>query len=95
MIGVLSARSSIIWEYLVTVVAASFIAMNFDSLLGATIQGVNKCVVCNATTESLSHHGKRTLTIKGSRYLDNNVVNLIAAVASAAIAASIYLVFIS
>lgn len=94
-IGMFSARSSVIWEYLVAIVIASFIAMNLDSLLGATIQGVNKCVVCNETTENLSHHGKKTATMKGIRYLENNTVNLIATMIAAAIGATMYLAFIS
>lgn len=93
-IGVVSVNSSLIWVALASVVIASFVAMNFDSLLGATIQGVNRCVVCNETTESLYHHAKRTTTEKGIRYLENNMVNLICTVVAAAIAASIYLVLV-
>lgn len=76
------------------IVIASFIAMNFDSLLGATLQGLNRCVVCNATTESLHHHGRSTIKVKGFRYIENNMVNLIATLVAAAIASAIYLVLV-
>ena len=93
-VGMFSGSSSIIWPPIASVVIASFIAMNFDSLLGATVQGTNRCVVCNATTESLSHHGKRTVTVKGIRYLENNMVNLIATVVAAVMASAIYLALV-
>ena len=62
---------------LIAVVVAAFLAMNFDSLLGATVQGKNKCRVCGGDTENLYHHGEPTISEKGIRFLDNNVVNLV------------------
>lgn len=94
-IGVISGQSSYVWPALASVVIASFIAMNCDSLLGATVQGMNRCVVCNETTESLRHHGKSTVTVKGIRYLENNMVNLISTVVAAALGVAIYLVLVS
>jgi uncharacterized protein (TIGR00297 family) len=93
-IGVFSAHSSEILPALASVVIASFIAMNFDSLLGATVQGMNRCTVCNATTESLHHHGKSTVSVRGIRHLENNMVNLIATLVAAAVGAAIYLVLV-
>lgn len=94
VIGVFSLGSTIVWPVLASVVLSSFIAMNLDSLLGATVQGVNKCIVCNATTESLYHHGKSTVTVKGIRYLENNMVNLMSTIIAAIVAAAIYLALV-
>lgn len=80
---------------LIAVVAAAFLAMNFDSLLGATVQGKNKCKVCGADTENLYHHDERTISEKGIRFLDNNAVNLIATIAAGLISIALYLAFIS
>ena len=80
---------------LIAVISAAFLAMNFDSLLGATVQGKNKCKICGADTENLYHHGEPTVSEKGIRFLDNNAVNLIATVAAALISVALYLVFIS
>lgn len=94
VIGVFSSGSFLVWPLLASVVLAAFIAMNLDSLLGATIQGINRCVVCNVKTESLYHHGKRTVTVKGIRYMENNMVNLTATIIAAALSAAIYLVLV-
>ena len=86
------------WEIfyaLIAVMTAAFVAMNFDSLLGATVQGKNKCKVCGADTENLYHHGEPTNSEKGIRFLDNNAVNLIATIAAALISIALYLAFIS
>ncbi|HVB11938.1 MAG TPA: DUF92 domain-containing protein [Nitrososphaerales archaeon] len=84
-----------IFYALVAVITAAFLAMNFDSLLGATVQGKNKCKICGADTENLYHHDEPTISEKGIRFLDNNAVNLIATVAAALISIALYLAFIS
>ncbi len=54
-----------------------------DSLLGSTVQGVNKCQVCGQLTENLTHHDRATVRVKGFRIMNNNVVNLISTGAGA------------
>lgn len=78
----------------VAVVLSGFIATNFDSLLGATIQSQNKCQICGSPTERLLHHGKRTVTVKGVNFVENNVVNLIATCLAALISIGAYLLFV-
>jgi uncharacterized protein (TIGR00297 family) len=73
----------------------ALLATNLDSVLGGTVQGVNRCQVCNEKTETLFHHGRPTLPIKGFRILDNNAINLIATVAAALLSIGLYLVFVS
>jgi uncharacterized protein (TIGR00297 family) len=48
-----------------------------DSILGATIQSMNKCVICGITTESSFHHNKPTKSFKGIKIIGNNAVNFI------------------
>ena len=61
-----------------------------DSLIGAKIEGKTKCAVCGAVTEGRFHHGQPTKIVRGSRLVDNNVVNFIGILAGAAITVTIY-----
>jgi uncharacterized protein (TIGR00297 family) len=79
----------------VVVVLSAVIATNFDSLLGATIQSQNRCQVCGSPTERLFHHDKRTITLKGVKFVENNVVNLIATAVAALISIAAYMIFVS
>ena len=58
----------------------------FDSVMGATIQRKGYCVVCHEPTEKLRHCGERTKAIRGNRWIENNVVNVVSTVAGAAAA---------
>jgi len=50
-----------------------------DSLLGATVQGVYRCDTCDVTTEQPSPRcGQLTRLVRGCRWMDNDVVNLLA-----------------
>ena len=51
---------------------------NVDSILGATIQSAYKCSICGRRTEKMLHCGTKARLIKGIRWIDNNVTNLIA-----------------
>lgn len=50
-----------------------------DSWLGATLQFMRKCTVCHKEVEVDSHCGEATVHIRGLRFLNNDVVNLISA----------------
>ena len=50
----------------------------FDSIFGATIQRRGYCVVCMKRTEALKHCGESTIVSGGTRFVENNVVNLLA-----------------
>ena len=59
-----------------------FLGSLVDSFLGATIQGQYRCTVCGKYTEKKMHCDKETKLIKGHRWLNNDLVNLIAILAS-------------
>lgn len=73
------------WHHKLIVVAtvSGFVGSTVDSILGATIQGINRCNVCQQLTESLRHHGVPTINVRGLRFFDNNIVNLVSCVAGA------------
>jgi uncharacterized membrane protein len=55
-----------------------------DSLIGAAVQRKGYCVICLKPTEALKHCGEWTRPTQGSRYIENNVVNVLSTVAGAA-----------
>ncbi len=55
-----------------------------DSLIGAAVQRKGYCVICLKPTEALKHCGERTKPTAGTRYIENNVVNVLSTVAGAA-----------
>ena len=58
---------------------AGFVAMMWDSLLGATAQGIYHCETCDAVGETRQHEcGNRAQLIRGWAWLDNDAVNLVA-----------------
>ena len=61
----------------------------FDSLLGATVQGIYYCDLCDQETESPVHRcGRTTHPLRGWTWLNNDLVNLIASLVGGALAAS-------
>ena len=64
-----------------------------DSLLGATIQGIYYCDVCQKETERRVHRcGHETRRIRGWRGLDNDGVNLICSVAGSLVAGLLWVI---
>jgi uncharacterized protein (TIGR00297 family) len=58
----------------------------FDSLLGATVQGIYFCNTCGKETERTLHRcGTITRQLRGWRWLNNDLVNLISSVIGAAV----------
>ncbi|MFQ6135062.1 MAG: DUF92 domain-containing protein [Nitrososphaerales archaeon] len=66
-----------------------FAGSHFDSLLGATVQGMNRCVVCGVVTEGGIHHGKPTVSVKGVRFIGNNAVNFLSTIMGALVAVAV------
>jgi uncharacterized protein (TIGR00297 family) len=59
----------------------------FDSLLGATVQGIYYCEGCQKETESQVHRcGRETCLRRGWRWLDNDMVNFISSAVGGVIA---------
>lgn len=75
----------------VVAVAGGFVGCTVDSLLGATIQGMWRCRVCGKLTEKKSHCGEPADYVRGNRFFDNHVVNLVSGLVGALVAALLYL----
>jgi uncharacterized protein (TIGR00297 family) len=59
-----------------------------DSVLGATLQARRRCPVCDRATEREVHGcGERTVPAGGVRWMDNDVVNVLATLTGAVVAA--------
>ncbi|MDA4122136.1 MAG: DUF92 domain-containing protein [Thaumarchaeota archaeon] len=65
-----------------------------DSLAGALIQRKNACVACGQPCEGRVHCGKETKYTSGLTFVDNNVVNVLATVAGAALSLAVAAAFI-
>jgi len=91
ILGILSGSFHTLSAAALSVILGAIIATNFDSLLGGTIQGRNRCTVCGARTEALTHHDTPTVSITGSRILDNNAVNLIATLTGALVSIALFI----
>jgi len=75
--------------YLIGVITlATLIGVTIDSIIGATIQAQYRCTVCGKLTERPVHCGKQAILIKGVRWVDNHVVNILG-IASGALSAMI------
>jgi uncharacterized protein (TIGR00297 family) len=67
----------------------------FDSLLGATVQGIFYCARCEAETEKELHGcGLRTSHLRGWRWLNNDAVNLLSSLWGALVAIALWGVFV-
>jgi uncharacterized protein (TIGR00297 family) len=75
-------------SYPVLAIAAGLTGSLFDSLLGATVQGIYYCDHCAKETESPVHRcGHTTRLIRGWRWLNNDLVNFTASLLGAVVAA--------
>ncbi len=64
--------------YFAVIVLAGLLGSVFDSILGATLQLQNQCVVCNKITERNVHCSQETKYFRGLKWLNNDIVNLFA-----------------
>ena len=71
-------------------VAGGMVGAVVDSLLGAKLQRRGFCPICLKPTEALSHCGERTRVTGGTRFVENNVVNLLATVAGSLAALGLF-----
>ncbi|BCG58688.1 DUF92 domain-containing protein [Paenibacillus sp. URB8-2] len=63
-----------------------FVGAFADSLLGATVQKMNRCTVCGREVESEVHCGIPTVHARGWRWMSNDTVNAISSIAGGAVA---------
>jgi uncharacterized protein (TIGR00297 family) len=69
-------------------VSGGVVGSLFDSLLGATVQGIYYCDHCEKETESAVHHcGHVTRPLRGWRWMNNDVVNFLASCVGGLVAA--------
>lgn len=67
----------------------------FDSLLGATVQRIYYCDVCQRETEQIIHRcGSRSSPLRGWSWLDNDIVNFTSSVVGALLATGIALLLL-
>ncbi|WP_449600571.1 DUF92 domain-containing protein [Paenibacillus sp. Marseille-Q9583] len=57
-----------------------------DSILGATVQLMNRCTVCGREVENTHHCGKKVEYARGWKWMTNDAVNAISSIVGGAIA---------
>ncbi|WP_347231148.1 DUF92 domain-containing protein [Paenibacillus sp. DMB5] len=57
-----------------------------DSILGATVQRMNRCTVCGREVEASRHCGRPTVHARGWRWMNNDAVNALSTLAGGAAA---------
>jgi uncharacterized protein (TIGR00297 family) len=83
------ALSGIVWidqnyfGYILLIICTGLIGSIFDSILGATIQAQNKCVVCNKVTEKEFHCGSEAHHHHGIEWINNDMVNFFSGISGA------------
>jgi uncharacterized membrane protein len=80
---------------LVVAMVGGFAGCTVDSLFGATIQGMWRCTVCNKQTEKKAHCCKPAQYLRGNKFFDNHMVNLISCLAGALVSVALYVTLLS
>lgn len=81
--GLIAASSVFLFElpwhpFLLFVTLFGFLGNLIDTLLGAGIQARFRCRVCGLETEKTVHCHESTMLIKGGRWINNDVINILA-----------------
>ncbi|MFW9831652.1 MAG: DUF92 domain-containing protein, partial [Candidatus Thorarchaeota archaeon] len=71
------------------------VGCTIDSLFGATIQGMWRCTICGKKTEKKMHCSESAEYLRGNRFFDNNMVNLISGLLGAIAAMLLYFALLS
>ena len=69
--------------YFSIIIIAGILGCIVDSLLGATVQGLYKCAICEKVTEKYVHCGVPAKFYKGIAWFNNDVVNMFCGAAGA------------
>jgi uncharacterized protein (TIGR00297 family) len=70
-------------QYLILIITCGIFGNFTDSLLGASLQILNKCTQCRILTEKKIHCGCKTVRYKGVKFFNNDMVNFVSALAGA------------
>ena len=73
-----------------TCLAGGVLGAASDSLVGAAVQRKGYCPICMKPTEGLKHCGEKTVPTSGTRFVENNFVNVLATAAGATSSALVY-----
>lgn len=95
--ALIGTAAAVVWDdfgvaHAMTIEVAGFAGMWLDSLLGAGVQYQAYCPSCDRVMEDPRHgrwSGHRVQRRRGLRFIDNDVVNLLATLAGAAMAMAI------
>jgi len=72
---------------------AGFAGALVDSILGAKLQAMYRCVICGKETERSEHCGQATEHIRGWQRLNNDWVNIVCSVTAGIVAVLLGLIF--
>jgi uncharacterized protein (TIGR00297 family) len=85
-------KIELLWPLLLIGGVAGLGGALFDSLLGASVQRIYYCGVCETETEQAVHRcGSRSRPLRGWNWIDNDVVNFISSVVGSLLAVAITL----
>lgn len=65
------------WPLLVAAALGGLAGAFADSLLGATVQRMNRCTVCGAEVEQAAHCGRKAERLRGWPWMNNDAVNAV------------------
>ncbi|MNJ26694.1 DUF92 domain-containing protein [Paenibacillus bouchesdurhonensis] len=65
---------------------SGFAGAMLDSYLGATLQSMYRCLVCGRSVEVTRHCDANTVPLRGLKWLNNDMVNMISSLAAGGIA---------
>ena len=65
-------------EFIMIVIFIGLLGNLFDSIMGSLFQAKYECIICGRVTENKLHCNAVTISISGIRWLNNDLVNLIA-----------------
>jgi len=90
-----SVALAVLWLLIPIAGISGLIGAFFDSLLGATVQRIYFCDMCDKETEQIVHHcGAQTHPVRGWSWLDNDMVNFVSSGVGALVAAGLLMLLL-
>jgi uncharacterized protein (TIGR00297 family) len=81
----------LLWWIVPSALFSGLLGSLFDSLLGATVQGIFFCARCETETEKEIHGcGLRASHLRGWRFFDNDAVNFLSSTCGALVAVALW-----